>query len=348
MIGNVREWCFNAIGNKRVIAGAGWSDESAFYNPANIESALAPLDRSAENGFRLAITHDNADAAAKLRLPLPEAMPRDVARERPVPNETFEIYRRMYAYDLVSLNAKVETTDSSRDWTRERVSLDATYGGERLILYLYLPRTATPPYQTLVYFPGGVARAVDSIDQYRQIHVDFVLKSGRALAFPIYKGTFERRDKTPLAGPSARRQRRIEVVNDLRRTIDYLATRKEIDSTKLGYYGYSAGGGFGPIFLALEPRLRAAVFYMAGLYFDNVQPEVDPVTFLPRVAVPTLMLSGELDSGFPLETSAKPFFRLIGTPQKKHVIAPGGHFVPRSIFIRETLDWLDRYLGPVR
>ncbi len=87
---------------------------------------------------------------------------------------------------------------------------------------------------------------------------------------------------------------------------------------------------------------------MAGLYFDNVQPEVDPVTFLPRVAVPTLMLSGELDSGFPLETSAKPFFRLIGTPQKKHVIAPGGHFVPRSIFIRETLDWLDRYLGPVR
>jgi hypothetical protein len=28
------------------------------------------------------------------------------------------------------------------------------------------------------------------------------------------------------------------------------------------------------------------------------------------------------------------------------VSAPGGHFIPRQLVIRETLDWLDRYLGP--
>jgi fermentation-respiration switch protein FrsA (DUF1100 family) len=61
-----------------------------------------------------------------------------------------------------------------------------------------------------------------------------------------------------------------------------------------------------------------------------------------------LTISAELDSGFPLETSAKPFVELLRTPQKKHVIAPGGHFVPRPILIRETLDWFDRYLGTVR
>lgn len=62
------------------------------------------------------------------------------------------------------------------------------------------------------------------------------------------------------------------------------------------------------------------------------------------------MLSGQLDDDFPLETSARPFFQLLGTPDeyKKHVTAEGGHFVPRPILIRETLDWLDRYLGPVK
>ncbi len=347
MIGNVREWCFNAIGNNRVIAGGGWSDESAFYDPATIQSALPPLDRSATNGFRLADTHDDPAAAAEFRLPLPEVNPRDVATEEPVSNEAFEIYRRMYAYDPLPLNAEIEATDSSRNWIRERVSFDSSYE-ERTAVYLYLPRSGSPPYQTLLYYPGEVARLVDSVDEYRPIHFDFILKSGRAVAFPVFKGYFDRRDERPLQGPNARRQRRFQVINDLRRTIDYLATREEINSTKLGYYGYSTGGVLGPIFLVVEPRLRVGMFYLAGLLPANLLPEIDSLTFLSRVAVPVLMFSGELDSVFPLETSAKPFFGSLGTPDKKHVIERGGHFVLREILIRETLDWFDRYLDPVR
>jgi len=51
-----------------------------------------------------------------------------------------------------------------------------------------------------------------------------------------------------------------------------------------------------------------------------------------------------------LETAAKPMFQLLGTPaeHKKHYISGGGHFVPRAEMIRETLDWLDKYLGKVR
>ncbi len=43
-------------------------------------------------------------------------------------------------------------------------------------------------------------------------------------------------------------------------------------------------------------------------------------------------------------------FDLLGTPpeHKRHVIAEGSHYVPRPVLIRETLDRLDRYLGPVR
>jgi eukaryotic-like serine/threonine-protein kinase len=62
------------------------------------------------------------------------------------------------------------------------------------------------------------------------------------------------------------------------------------------------------------------------------------------------MLNGRHDSTFPLETAAKPMFELLGTPldRKRHVVADGVHYVPRHTLIRETLDWLDRYLGPVK
>ena len=42
-------------------------------------------------------------------------------------------------------------------------------------------------------------------------------------------------------------------------------------------------------------------------------------------------------------------FELLGTPpaDKKRLVFPGGHSVPRTEMIKESLDWLDRYLGPV-
>jgi hypothetical protein len=54
---------------------------------------------------------------------------------------------------------------------------------------------------------------------------------------------------------------------------------------------------------------------------------------------------GEARSTFP-----KPFYRLLETSpeRKRYVVYEGGHSVPHEKLISETLDWLDRYLGPVR
>jgi hypothetical protein len=30
------------------------------------------------------------------------------------------------------------------------------------------------------------------------------------------------------------------------------------------------------------------------------------------------------------------------------VVAEGGHWPPQDLLVKETVDWLDRYLGPVR
>ena len=89
---------------------------------------------------------------------------------------------------------------------------------------------------------------------------------------------------------------------------------------------------------------------MPGFSPLPTQPVVDPFNFVTRVQLPVLMLSGEYDQVYPLETAARPFFELLGTDEseKAHFIAPGGHTVPYTDLTRETLDWFDRYLGEVR
>jgi pimeloyl-ACP methyl ester carboxylesterase len=80
-------------------------------------------------------------------------------------------------------------------------------------------------------------------------------------------------------------------------------------------------------------------------------PEADPFNFVTHVTIPVLVLSGRYDATFPLESSQRPLFHFLGTPakDKKQVIYEGGHGVfPRPEAVRECLDWLDRYLGPVR
>ncbi len=79
------------------------------------------------------------------------------------------------------------------------------------------------------------------------------------------------------------------------------------------------------------------------------RPEADPVNYLSQVRIPTLMINGRYDMLNPLEDSIRPMFDLLGTPQehKELLLFDTDHIPPRNEFIRGTLDWLDRYLGPV-
>jgi dienelactone hydrolase len=209
----------------------------------------------------------------------------------------------------------------------------------------------------VIFFPGAGARQLGSSDKNytARTMVDFFLRSGRAFAYPVYKGMHERRVENPPNEPTADRDRRIQWRKDLGRTIDYLETRKEIDTGKLAYYGFSLGGSGAAGLLALEDRVKVAVFEAGGLDPDLPRPlpEADIFNFVPRIRIPVLMLNGRYDTTFPVEFSQLPMFRLLGTPakDKRHVILEGSHallLTARNEVIRETLDWLDRYLGPVR
>jgi pimeloyl-ACP methyl ester carboxylesterase len=61
------------------------------------------------------------------------------------------------------------------------------------------------------------------------------------------------------------------------------------------------------------------------------------------------MISGKNDVLRPVETYQAPMFESLGTLEhlKRHAILDGGHLPPEEQIIRETLQWFDRYLGPV-
>ena len=127
----------------------------------NQTDAQSPWDRKLNYGFRC-VKEAAAPPSAAARL---EPTHRDLSKEKPVSDEVFKAFKGLYAYDKAGLNARLEETQAAEDWTREKISFDAAYGGERVIAYLFLPKNATVAFQTVVYFPGAGAILQDKFDR---------------------------------------------------------------------------------------------------------------------------------------------------------------------------------------
>jgi len=348
MAGNVREWCWNEIEQGRLVRGGAWNDNTYMFG--NLSHA-PPFDRSFKNGFRCALYPDPEKIPESVFSLIEPGETIDYYKEKPVPDPIFEVYKEQISYDKTDLDARVESRDESSEyWIQEKITFNAAYGGERVIAILFLPKNTAPPYQTIVYFPGGQAVTRNSskdivTDLEFNVFLSFIVKNGRAALYPVYKGTMERRADASTRGRTLQIQR----LKDYKRCIDYLETRQDIDCDKLAYYGVSWGGWIGAIITAVEERLKASVLLAGGLEWLK-PPAANPINYVTRVKIPTLMINGKYDTSFLYETSIKPMFDLLGTPDehKELKLYETDHIPPRNEFIKETLAWLDRYLGPVK
>jgi hypothetical protein len=347
MAGNIKEWCWNEAQGQRYIIGGSWKEPPYMFTLPDCKN---PMDRSLTNGFRCMKVDEPLSESLLAPVDSLKDLVYDYSEEMPVGDEIYQAYRNFYSYDRTDLNAEIESEDiSSPHWKKEKITFNAAYGDERVIAYIFLPKGIEPPFQTVVFFPGGEGIYLKSFDDIPMAFFDFIIRSGRALVYPVYKGLYQRGPYIWLNKPSAFRGQVIHQYKDLARSIDYLETREDIDHKNLAYCGFSLGGTFGPIFTALEERFKVSVL-LSGGFLRVPSPEVHSLHFAPRSKTPTLMINGKDDFGFPLETSQIPMFRLLGAPEKdkRHVVLEGGHIVPRLKMIKETLDWFDRYLGPVK
>jgi dienelactone hydrolase len=351
MAGNVKEWCVNATRDgARFALGGGFGDPSYEFSFTHTED---PWARRANIGFRCVKLDRPSAPAASATIDAPVT---DWSKRKPASDEALDAFKREYAYDRAELSAQVEEAKRARDWTHERVTFAAAYGSERVTAHVFTPVNAAPPFQAVVYVPGGYSMVDDKLPLADvEDSLGYLMRNGRALVMPIYKGTYERRDGVKPDDQNKRpeffRDHLIMAAKDLSRTLDYLETRKDIDASRLGFIGLSYGAKFAPVFLVVEPRLKAAVLDSGGFAPYEFPADMLPLNFVTRVHVPTLMLNGRYDSDFPLESAQRPFFNLLGTPaaDKRHVVFEAAHGdFPVQQQIRETLDWFDKYLGAVQ
>jgi eukaryotic-like serine/threonine-protein kinase len=353
MAGNVREWAANVVnGELRPIVGGSW--KSPNYGYFQLE-AVPPFDRSDDNGFRCVRNLDPVPAV--LARPL-QTITRDFRHFQPASDEVFHAYRALYDFPSLPLNPKSDgIVQETVDWRVEKVEYATAYRGERMAAYLFLPKNVPPPYQAVLFFPSARVLGIPSSEDGQALgdlkFFDYIVQSGRAVIYPIYQDTYERRLNYQLPGGSQSLQLSADWYKDAARSLDYLATRQDIDSDKFSYLGVSMGSASGVILSTLlQDRLRTAIFLDGGYFLDRPPPGGDQADFAPRMKKPVLMVNGRYDFTFGLETAQKPLFEMLGTPppDKRHIVLDTPHDVneQRAQLTKTVLDWLDKYVGPVR
>jgi formylglycine-generating enzyme required for sulfatase activity/dienelactone hydrolase len=351
MAGNAKEWCWNeSVSGQHFVLGGAWSEPAhMFTNNSDTRSAF---DRSPVIGFRCVRYSGSIQPA--LLAPMPRSG-RDYSKAKPVSEEVYRAYLNLFTYDRTDPAAILEAGEETADWKKEKVSVAGAYGGERVPMYIFTPKNTRPPYQTVIYFTGaGAARLTSSDTLLGGLLYGTMIRSGRAVVYPVFWGTYERHSQRALQRTlAARRERTLNWARDLNRVTDYIETRPDLDKTRIAYLGSSQGAWVAPVLAAAEPRIKTLILLSGGLPLDMYPPEVDTINFAPRVKRPVLMINGRYDFTFPYEASQLPLFRLLGIPEKdkRHMVYEAGHDVfsiKSAEIVGEMLGWLDKYLGRVR
>lgn len=148
-----------------------------------------------------------------------------------------------------------------------------------------------------------------------------------------------------------------QTVFDLRRAVDFIQTRVELDPDRIGYMGISLGGIIGTIFCSVEERVRVPVIVLAGgklnLMFGKEALSgdtkdylsiIDPINYVAGIAPrPLLMINAENDDIVPPITS-KLLFNAAKKPKEIIWFPAKHHDIPLDLTYQEGIKWLDRYL----
>jgi eukaryotic-like serine/threonine-protein kinase len=348
MAGNVKEWCFNGTPDgSRVIAGGGWNEASCMFGFPEEE---LPLVRKETFGFRCMklLLEDGVweQAGCSVRCHPPFVLG---DHKPPCSDEEFRAWARFYYYPKGELQPANEAKENLGAYTlREKVSFNAAYPNERMTAYLFLPRTAKRPFQTLVLFPAASAWLVPSIDDYVSRDVrEAAMKRGRACVIPVLQGTFERRKKDQKPQFDLK-QNAMTWAKDYLRTLDYLETRpQDFDTNRIAFVGTSSGAFWGAILPAIEPRIKLVV--MEGCaFFPDLPEECSQVNFAHRIKIPILLQGALYDPQYPVEQNQKPFLKLFATPEKdkRHTTYETGHYIwGLNQYVQDQRAFLDDYFG---
>lgn len=280
---------------------------------------------------------------------------------------TDELRDFLYRYDdTLALDAEEAVVEEGDGYTKLHV-VYSSVRGERVPATFYLPKTGDAP-RPAVLFQHGLTNTKD--DHYIQQPSRRWAERGYITMAIDAPGRGERRsDDHEIAGREAwrngavfrMRDIRIQAVIDLRRAVDYLVSRPEVDAGRIGFLGVSMGTFTGVPFVGLDKRVRAAVFCIGGGglrrvwtdgstatedEIDLIQQAVDPVHFAARIAPrPVLMLNGRQDETVPPVLGER-LYEALRDPKEIRWFDIG-HTITGEIY-KQSLAFFDEHLATQR
>lgn len=196
----------------------------------------------------------------------------------------------MHAQGTAALDPeKVFAHDASKSLNYREGKTETLRGGERVIEisydspkigrvpgYLVVPR-GKGPFAGIVYMHWGQGNKGEFLSEA----IDMAargLSVGMTIDAPYWRPDVP----PPAKGKEAEAERDgyIQMVTDLRRAVDVLMQRKDVDPNRIGYVGHSLGATWGGPLAAVEKRIKVFVL-MGGL--PKVPPDWDDDSFYARV-----------------------------------------------------------------
>lgn len=276
---------------------------------------------------------------------------------KPLSNESFTLLKAFYDYDASApLEARVVLLKERSDCIERKVVFRSSRGF-LVPGYFEVPRRGKPPYPCVLLMHGwsgskdnwwedgnyisggemadallGAGYAVLALDA--SAHGERQAENGYAVV-----NTYNEPGDPPHKNYFTLREIVTQTVIDYRRGIDYLATRPEVDMSRIGALGYSMGGFDVWALMAVEPRVKAAVSVVAPVVWS-----ADPVLATGSYARgignrPFLVLNGRKD---PLcdEASAWQLYRLVEGPNTKLVLYDSDHKLPVG-YVKDAMRFIE-------
>jgi eukaryotic-like serine/threonine-protein kinase len=346
MAGNVKEWTANPVRDGYGVTGGSWQDPIYLYSDYG---SVSPSSSAADLGFRCAKVRGQAtgdEGAFRIRTD------RRTPRYTPVGPVAFQALLSHYRYDRRPLDAQIIRTSETLDWVRQEIRYVALEA-DTALAYLYLPKQGAPPFQTMLYVPSSSAFFQGTVPEDLEWTIGPNIKAGRAALAVVFRGMAERSfgPGWEPPKPSSVRFRDLMVLHatEMRRGIDYLETRDDIDMQRLSYVGLSWGAGSRLGFAAVDDRFHAVVLIGGGIdeRLQPTLPEAANFNFAPYIKAPKLLLNGRDDEEHPWYTRALPLWNLLREPKKLVLVEGAGHLPPVEARVPAINQFLDRVLGSV-
>ncbi len=273
----------------------------------------------------------------------------DSAIETPVDDVTFELIREYFEYDKkLPLDAKVF---DKWPWRGPQVLTKVSYSsvrGERVPAYLAVPKD----YKEGDKLPAIVLMHGWNLfwgknEDWVQAWLPILTANGYAVLAPDHFFFGERRSEEASEsdysfGPYSKRDWMAQTVVDLRRGIDYLQQRPEVDPERIAVFGGSMGGWIGSVLAAVEPRIKTTVLTVPATDFGTEQTApgmvVNSSNFFPRITNPLMVVVALQDMKLRIDR-ARELFKL--APGKKKLVEyDEQHFLPAEKYNEDILQWL--------